>query len=262
MPSQESTTFFEALRIQKQVIWALIMREIITRYGRKNLGFLWMFLAPMLLIGLIVSLRIVRAEETHGVSIAAFALTGYSGAFMLRKVASRCVNAIEPNRTLMFHRNVRILDIYAARMTLEVASETMAFLFLLIGCWFLGLIPQPDDALKVLTGWLLLTWFGCALAITVGPLSDLFDWFSKIWVIFSLLLLILSGAFFMVDWLPEPTRNFLLLLPWIHGMELLREGYFGGLVRAHYNLSYIIIWSLIGMLLGLLLMRIAAKQKA
>jgi len=45
-------------------------------------------------------------------------------------------------------------------------------------------------------------------------------------------------------------------------MELLREGYFGGLVRAHYNISYIIIWSLIGMLLGLLLMRIAAKQKA
>ena len=31
----------QSLGIQKNVIGALIMREIITRYGRNNIGFLW-----------------------------------------------------------------------------------------------------------------------------------------------------------------------------------------------------------------------------
>ena len=34
--------------IQKRVISALLMREILTRYGRHNIGFLWLFAEPMI----------------------------------------------------------------------------------------------------------------------------------------------------------------------------------------------------------------------
>ena len=43
-----ATSFRGSLRIQQRVIWALLMREIITRYGRHNIGFMWMFVEPML----------------------------------------------------------------------------------------------------------------------------------------------------------------------------------------------------------------------
>ena len=33
------TTFWESLQIQKRVIGALLMREIITRYGRANIDY-------------------------------------------------------------------------------------------------------------------------------------------------------------------------------------------------------------------------------
>ena len=39
----------ESLLIQKKGIGALLMREIITRYGRNNIGFLWLFVEPLLL---------------------------------------------------------------------------------------------------------------------------------------------------------------------------------------------------------------------
>jgi len=34
--------------IQTRVVGALIMREIITRYGRHNIGFMWVFVEPMM----------------------------------------------------------------------------------------------------------------------------------------------------------------------------------------------------------------------
>ena len=34
--------------IQGRVLGALVMREIITRYGRHNIGFMWVFVEPMM----------------------------------------------------------------------------------------------------------------------------------------------------------------------------------------------------------------------
>ena len=42
------TPFPRSLDIQLRVLGALLMREIITRYGRDNLGFLWLFVEPMI----------------------------------------------------------------------------------------------------------------------------------------------------------------------------------------------------------------------
>ncbi|MDD2465383.1 MAG: ABC transporter permease [Desulfobulbus sp.] len=260
MPSLETTSFFGSLRIQGRVIWALLMREIITRYGRNDFGFLWMFLAPMLFMVLLLSTRASGGGNIHGLSIIAFFITGYCAAFMLRKIASRGINAVEPNRSLMYHRNVRILDIYTARLLLEMAGESMAFFFLMLVSIFMSLIPMPDDTLKMLLAWGLLAWFGSALAIILGSLNEMYQFVEKFWQPTSILLFVLSGAFFMVDWFPEPTRSYLLYLPWIHSMELLREGYFGSAITPHYDLGYSTIWNLGLTLFGLLLMRSAANR--
>ncbi|MGY4866424.1 capsule polysaccharide export ABC transporter permease, partial [Pasteurella multocida] len=52
----DQTTLKQSLIIQGRVIAALLMREIITRYGRRNLGFLWLFVEPFLMTGIILLL--------------------------------------------------------------------------------------------------------------------------------------------------------------------------------------------------------------
>jgi capsular polysaccharide transport system permease protein len=44
------SVFTRGLKVQCRIIWALILREIITRYGRENLGILWFFAEPLLFI--------------------------------------------------------------------------------------------------------------------------------------------------------------------------------------------------------------------
>ena len=55
----------------------------------------------------------------------------------------------------------------------------------------------------------------------------------------------------MVDALPTAAQDFILLLPMVHGVELLREGYFGSTFKAHYNISYMAVVCAVLTLLGL-----------
>ncbi|TFU99132.1 ABC transporter permease, partial [Bacillus stratosphericus] len=85
MKALQETSFKESLVIQGRVIGALLMREIITRYGRSNIGFLWLFVEPMLMTAFIVSMwKFLRADEISALNIVAFALTGYPMAMMWR----------------------------------------------------------------------------------------------------------------------------------------------------------------------------------
>ena len=45
------------------------------------------------------------------------------------------------------------------------------------------------------------------------------------------------------------------MLPMVHGVELLREGYFGSTFKAHYDISYMAIFCACLSLLGMAKMR-------
>ncbi len=90
------------------MIGALLMREILTRYGRHNIGFLWLFVEPMLFtLGVTALWTATRAVHGSDLPIVAFAITGYSSVLLWRNMPFRCIGAIEPNLSLMYHRNVR-----------------------------------------------------------------------------------------------------------------------------------------------------------
>jgi ABC-type polysaccharide/polyol phosphate export permease len=237
------------------VIGALLMREVLTRYGRHNIGFMWMFAEPMLFT-LGVATLWSFANMTHsGVAIIPFAVTGYSSVLLWRNMPNRCSGAVGPNLALMYHRNVKVIDIYASRILLEFSGATMSFVILSLFFMAIGLMPLPQDVLKILLGWFMLAWFGGALAITVGAMSELSEVVDKVWHPITYLMFPLSGAMFMVEWLPESARSVILYLPMVHGVEILREGYFGSAVRAHYDIPYMAMICLCLTLLGLSLTR-------
>ena len=98
----------ESWRIQRRVIWALLLREILTRYGRHNIGFLWLFVEPMLFtVGVTALWTATKSVHGSNLPIVAFAVTGYSGVLLWRNMPTRCVLAIDPNLGLLYHRNHR-----------------------------------------------------------------------------------------------------------------------------------------------------------
>ncbi len=238
--------------IQRRVIGALLIRESLTRYGRHNIGFLWLFVEPMLFtLGVTALWTLSGANHGSNLPIVAFAITGYSSVLLWRNMPGRTIGGLGPNFSLMYHRNVRVIDIFVARLTLEVIGATMSFAVLSLFFSFGGWIKLPEDILKVLFGWFMLAWFGTALAIFLGALSERTEAVEKLWGPASYLFFPLSGAAFMVDAIPVQFQEFILLLPMVHGLELMREGYFGSTIHAHYNLEYMAIFNAILSVLGL-----------
>lgn len=258
---QQVRGFLDSLKIQGRVIWALLMRESLTRYGRHNIGFLWLFVEPMIFtLGVTTLWTITGASHGSSLPIAAFALTGYSSVLLWRNMPGRCVGAVEPNASLMYHRNVRLIDIYISRCLLEVGGTTISFTLLAVFFWYIDWIDLPEDVLQVMAAWAMLAWFGAATGILVGTLSERSEIIEKLWHPATYLLFPLSGAAFTVSSLSPSFQKIVLTLPMVHGAEYLREGFFGSKIQAVYDLEYMASINLALTVLGLIQVRYLSRK--
>lgn len=146
--------------------------------------------------------------------------------------------AILPNMNLLYHRNVKVIDFFFTRILLEMVGATTSFVILSTAFIAAEVIQPPMDMLGVLMGWGLLAWFGTALALIIGAGTAYSHLVEKLWHPTSYLLFPLSGAAFMVDWMPQEFRDVILFLPMVHGVEILREGFFGSAVHTYGDPVY------------------------
>jgi ABC-type polysaccharide/polyol phosphate export permease len=254
-------SFYNALKVQTRVIGALMMWEMITRFGRDNLGFIWLFLEPMIFtLGVTALWAGIGLSKSSSLPIVAFALTGYSSVLLWRNCASRCSMAVVANAGLLYHRPVRALDVLLTKILLEVGGASISFVALSMLWTSIGWAELPRDFLLVLAGWGMLIWFSTGLALIVGALTTFSELAERLWHPASYLLFPLSGAVFMVDWLGEDFRQVVLWIPIVHCVELIREGYFGDVVHTHYDMQYVFFACLGMTAAGLALVRAAGRR--
>lgn len=247
--------------IQRRVVWALLLREMLTRYGRHNIGFLWLFVEPMLFtLGVTALWTLTKSVHGVGLPIIAFALTGYSSVLLWRNMPARSIGAIKPNLSLMYHRQVKVLDVLFARLLLEAAGATISFVVLSVIFLSVGWLTPPEDVLQVIGGWLVLAWFGMSSALLLTAWAEQSELVEKLWHPASYLLFPLSGAAFLVDILPVEAQKIVLYLPMVHCTEFIRDGFFGSKFHAHYNMPYTIIVCAVFTLLALAQLRKVSRE--
>ena len=260
-PSTIEISLWESFKIQRRVIGALLMREILDRWGRHNIGFLWMFVEPMVFtLGVMTLWTVAHLAHSTSISPVGFAITGYSSILLWRNMPGRLVGAVKANHTLMHHRYIKIIDIYSSRLILEGMGATLSFIILTLIFSFFGFLKLPEDLLKVVFGWLLLAWLGGSLALVIGALSERSEIVHTLWHPAAYLLIPLSGAAFTVSALPEKLREAVLYLPMVHGVEMIREGFFGSSFHAYYNIPYMVGWCLVLTFIGLGQMTIVGRK--
>lgn len=253
--------FSAGWRIQRQVISALMIRELVTRFGRENIGFLWMMAEPLLFAGLVgVIWRYMHGPEEHGVSIVAFVASGYIPLTLFRHAVSRCIKVFTVNGSLLYHRQIKILDFIFVRFLIEVIGSMMAFLFIAVVLFVFGEFPIPSDLGALLAGWLLYCVFTFSLCLVLAPLSELSDVLEKLLPVTTYIMIPFSGTFSMVSWLTPHVQPFMLYSPFVSAMELIRYGIFGERVHAIWDLTVPISASIVLTLIGLALCRRVRRE--
>lgn len=247
--------------IQVRVVGALMLRELTTRFGRENIGFLWVMAEPLLFAVLVGILwRAMKGPTDYGVDIVAFVVTGYIPLVLFRSCMNRGVKSFTANGSLMYHRQIKILDLLLVRFVVELIGHMMAYLFIGVVLGALGVFPRPYDIGFVILGGFYYALFTFSFMLVVAALSELNDTVEKILPVFTYMMIPFSGAFYLVSALTPQAAMVVLYSPPVHGMEMMRYGVFGPSIDPKFDYIYPVGVSLVFMALGLLLCRMIRKR--
>lgn len=249
-------SFREGWAIQLRVWSALMIRELSTRFGRENIGFLWVMAEPLLFATLVGTIwRVWKGPEEYGIPIIAFVATGYIPLTLFRMAIGRSVGAMKVNSSLLYHRQIKILDLLLVRFFLEVLGAMMAYIFLGLILMAIGIFPVPSDLGMFLGGWLIYCLFTMSVCLIVGALSEMSEVVEKLVPVTVYVMIPFSGTFTLCSWLTPQAREVLAYSPPVSGMEMMRHGIFGDVVTPYYNFTAPFWFILIATMIGLGLCR-------
>ena len=245
------------VRLQSRIIWALLLRELATRYGRNNIGFLWVAGEPMLFcFGVIVMWSLIRPPFEHGIGVVPFTVTGYLPLTLLRHVLGQGIPCLRVNSNLLYHKQISVLKLFICRSLLEVVGITAAFFVVTTTMCLMGYMEPPKNIGLVYMGWFLLAWIVFGMAMIFGCLAQLSDVVERAMNLLTYIMIPMTGTFYMIAWIPYKYRSTVEKIPLVNCMEMIRKGFFGEFTPAYYRPGYTVAWALCLTFVGLLLTRI------
>jgi capsular polysaccharide transport system permease protein len=252
-------TFWEQLRIQFRVIWALVMREMITRFGREGLGVLWVMAEPaMFVVGVMVIFS--HTETNARYSVAEYLAVSYPTLLFWRNATSRMIKAIESNRTLLHHKPIRPIDILYSRIILEFAGATASFLVLYAVLVVIGICQFPVDLLTMILGYFLVIWFSFNFVMTMAALSEMSEAIERISHVILYLMIPFSGVFIPTYVLPTKIGEMMTYFPLIDAVEYFHHGYYGERMHTLYHLGYTVSVLMLFTLFALSIAHLAIRR--
>lgn len=231
--------YWRGLSIQLRVMHALFVRELMARYGRGNIGFLWLALEPMILCMGVIGMRyLIQSHREHGLSLVTLLLTGYMPLTLWRHLTNRGVRLAASNVGMLYHHEISLVDIFVMIMGIEFLGCTVAFVINYAALFAIGAVDPIENYGQVLVGWGSMGVLGVGFAAIFVILTENFEAAERFVQPFQYLMLPISGFLFMVEWLPANVRYFAWFMPTVHCYEIIRSGFFGKSVQTYYDLWY------------------------
>ncbi|MHA1529656.1 MAG: ABC transporter permease [Alphaproteobacteria bacterium] len=245
------------------MLFALLMREMTTRFGRSAGGYLWALIEP---VGFIALLSLAFSQIAHsppvGRSFPLFYATGYIAFSFYNDIAAITGRAVFVNRPLLNYPAVTALDTVLARFVLQ--SLTGLAVAALV---FSGILAVFADQVRLQPA-ALLGAFALAglLGLGVGLVNTTLFALSKSWElaygVISRPLFLVSAVFFTFASLPAAAREVLWWNPLIHLVGLMRAGFYPVYDDSHVSVLYVLALGLGLVAAGLVLMLACANRLA
>lgn len=262
-PQGKTTSLWQAWKIQRVVLGALILRELQARHGRHNIGYLWMVVEPMLLATVVTLMHVGQEGGIGGMeTMPAFPFTvlGYCNFIIFRNNFTRAEGVLDWSGNLLYHSRITLFDIVFARMICESAGAILSMIVLMAIGLTLGMAEFPPRPLYMFlgTGEMFIWSFGLAMMISaytlgthiVGRLVHPIGYFA----------FPLSGAFITMNLLPEWAREYMAWNPMMAMFETIRYGAFAGADDRYMYQSYVIVHCVVSLFWGLVALRHVRKH--
>ncbi|MBS0476447.1 MAG: ABC transporter permease [Proteobacteria bacterium] len=241
------------LTVRARVIWALLMREMQTRFGRNNVGFLWIVIEPLLLASAIAALHAGDTKHGNGdIRPVPFMIVGYTVFYLFRAIVNRAESAMHGNTPLLYHRQVMILDVLIARAIIEIAGVLGSATLLMSIAVLLDAASPPARPLFLILAYFVMLAYVFTLSLLLMAACHFSTVFAKLIHPLTYLSLPITGGFFMMRWIPVKYRDILEWLPTTHIYELARYGQFQNANLDYVDPLFILVCCLVQGVFGLI----------
>ncbi len=260
--SRVKSRFSVSLLHQLNVIQAIALRELQSRFGRHNIGYLWMIGEPMMLATVMSTIHEVAGvgPKVPGIHPFAFTLLGYNIFIIFRNVFNRADHILDHSSHLFYHRIISPTDIVIGKSIVEMIGTIASLVILMSAGVVLGLANIPARPFHLLTAIFLMCWFSLALSMLIAAYTYDSHLLSRFVHPFSYFMIPLSGAFFTMTALPEWVRPYFAWNPLMCIFEVARYGQFEVASDKYLYLGYICAFNAFFTYWGLLGLRLVRRR--
>ncbi|MBX3493726.1 MAG: ABC transporter permease [Parvibaculum sp.] len=241
-----------AIKRLSHSVRTLMLREMMARFGRHEIGYLWAILEPMMHVAVFsLIFYFIRARDSLGMNVILFVATGVIPLFIYLKTYNHLTNALKQNRPLLNHSRVQPMDIYLARALLELFTHILVFIV------FVSFIYMFVDKYSFGSAWSVLSnmfglWiFGIGAGLALGSLVVFAESIKNVMDGLNRLIYITSGVFFTLDMMPASVAKYLTYNPLLHFVDGVRGNFNPLMGGSRVDFSYGIAWAVAVLVLGL-----------
>ena len=254
----QPTTPRSHFQIQGDVIYALLVRELSSKFGKSRGGFIWVMVEPMAHILVpVITFGFIRQRMMPGVEYPIFLVYGFIPFLLFKAISLQIIDGVNAVKGLLAYRQVLLMDVFMARAIAYTLIQTIVYIVVLSGLAMLGYDVLPARPIEFAGILGLTVVFAFGLGVVFAALTSLVpDTRSVIRIIFMPLYFI-SGILFPVTRFPDSWVKWMAINPVLHLVELSRDMSLDGYVPMKYtSLAYPVALALGLTVVGLMLYRL------
>jgi capsular polysaccharide transport system permease protein len=169
-------------------------------------------------------------------------------------------HAITGNGPVLQLPPVTIFDVIAARGLLEIMTDVIVAVVILLGFGAIGLASMPDDLWGPSVALLVTAAFGCGFGYINAVLTVFWRSWDKAYAQVTRVLYFISGIFYVPGMMPDWARDALAWNPLLHAIDWFRAGFFENYQPHWLDRSYLVAIAILSLLGGLGLERVARRK--
>tara|TARA_R110002049_G_scaffold117332_2_gene270537 strand:- start:120896 stop:121711 length:816 start_codon:yes stop_codon:yes gene_type:complete len=239
-----------------RTISALVLREMVTTYGRSPGGYLWAVIEPVAGIALLTLIFSAgfRAPAL-GTNFPIFYATGMLPFLMYNDLAGKVALSLLFSKPLMAYPAVTFVDAIIARFIVNLLTQVLVVYITFGGIMLIFDTRLLPDYPTIVTAFGLAALLGLGVGTMNCYLFTRFPVWQRAWSILMRPMFIISCIFFTFETIPQPYNDYLWYNPLVHVVGLVRRGFYSSYDGSYISVLYLLALSLGLLMSGLLLLR-------
>lgn len=220
-------SFVERADAFLHVLHALMLRDMRTRFGGSHWGYAITVLWPVVHVFVLVTIMTFRGLPAPlGHSTILFIATGAVPFFQFQYLSRFVMQSLIANRPLTYYPQVKLFDVLISRILVEICGGFLGLMVVLVILSCLGIDVMPPDYFEAVLAYTAALLFGIGFgAVNVAVVSFFPGWVMG-YMLFSIVMYMVSGVFFMPSMLPSEIYTILKYVPTVQIIEWMRSAYY------------------------------------